>query len=135
MNNDRAVRVERRQFGRRQTGLAGWLRVGGRPRLPCILRNISPNGALLEMDVPSWLPFSFDLQIGDSADMLKCEIRHVLPNAVGVTFALPDSRSPSKTWTAASQEEEWGGKRTKTLKTARGSVEPASLSRRPPGII
>ena len=49
--------AERRQFGRRQTYLRAWISVPGRPKLPCIVQNLSVGGALLEIKAPTWLPF------------------------------------------------------------------------------
>ena len=43
---------ERRQFGRRHTYLHGWVSVPGRPRLPCIVSDVSlslmPDASVLE---------------------------------------------------------------------------------------
>jgi hypothetical protein len=77
---------EQRQFGRRQTCLHGWISVQGRPRLPCIVRNISLGGALLELDRPSWLPFNFQLTIESTRYVTMCEVRHHSPRHVGVRF-------------------------------------------------
>lgn len=78
--------VDRRQFGRRDTYIRGWLQVNGRPKSACIIRNLSPKGALLEMAVPSWLPFKFELRIEGTGESFTCEVRHVLPSGVGVNF-------------------------------------------------
>lgn len=78
--------MERRQFGRRIKNVHGWIRVAGRPKIPCTVRNVSPKGALLELDPPSWLPFRFELQLEPDLDIIHCEIRHVLQHAIGVMF-------------------------------------------------
>jgi hypothetical protein len=62
------------------------VRVVGRPRIPCTVRNISPKGALLELEPPDWLPFSFELLLEPDLNIVRCEIRHVLPHAIGVMF-------------------------------------------------
>jgi hypothetical protein len=77
---------EQRQFGRRQTYMHAWISVQGRPRLPCIVRNISLGGALLELDRPSWLPFNFQLTIDSVKHVTWCEVRHHSANQVGVRF-------------------------------------------------
>ena len=77
---------EKRQFGRRTTSLHAWIIVPGRPKLPCIVRNISVGGALLELDLPSWLPYNFRLLIDTSNFASDCEIRHHGPRSVGVRF-------------------------------------------------
>lgn len=77
---------ERRQFGRRTVAIHGWVVVDGRPRIPCTVRNISIEGALLEFDTPSWLPYYFRLVIEVSQFETECELRHQAPNSVGVRF-------------------------------------------------
>lgn len=78
--------MNRREFGRRSASKRGWVRVPGRPRVPCVARNISPKGALLEMDVPPWLPLRFELSLDPDPEYLICELRHVGADAVGVFF-------------------------------------------------
>ena len=77
---------DRRQFGRRQTSLRGWISVAGRPKLPCVVHNLSAGGALLGLDKPSWLPYNFQLAIEATRLVSLCEVRHHTPNAVGVRF-------------------------------------------------
>ena len=77
---------EQRQFGRRQTNLHAWISVPGRPKLPCVVRNISVGGALLELDRPSWLPFNFQLTIEATRFVTMCEVRHHSQGHVGVRF-------------------------------------------------
>lgn len=81
-----ALGAERRQFGRRQTYLHGWISVPGRPKLSCIVRDISVAGAKLELQAPSWLPFTFQLTIDASRFATMCEIRHQGPASIGVRF-------------------------------------------------
>lgn len=77
---------EQRQFGRRQTNLHAWISVPGRPKLPCIVRNISLGGALLELDMPAWLPFNFQLTIESTRFVALCEVRHSSGRQAGVRF-------------------------------------------------
>lgn len=77
---------ERRQFGRRQTALHAWIRIPGRPPLACVVRNISVNGALLELDVPEWMPYAFQLVIDSGRFEVDCELRHKGTSACGVMF-------------------------------------------------
>ena len=78
--------ADMRQFGRRQTNLQGWISVAGRPRLSCIVRDISVGGALLEFEKPSWMPYNFKLTIDATRFVTWCEVRHHRANAVGVRF-------------------------------------------------
>jgi PilZ domain len=78
--------IEKRQFGRRQTSLHAWISVAGRPRLPCVVKDISVGGALIEFEKPSWLPFNFQLTIEATRFTTWCEVRHQGPNNCGVRF-------------------------------------------------
>lgn len=83
---DAPGRTDRRQFGRRQESAHGWIIVEGRPRYPCLVRDISAGGARLEVDQPSWLPFRFRLICESQRLDTDCEIRHQQQMSVGVMF-------------------------------------------------
>jgi hypothetical protein len=77
---------ERRQFGRRKIYMHGWVKVPGRPTLPCVIHDLSDGGALLVFDEPFKLPFAFLLKIDTLPDVKGCEIRHSSGRRVGVEF-------------------------------------------------
>ncbi len=85
--------ADRRQFGRRQTSLHAWISVPGRPRLPCIVKDISIGGALLQFERPSWLPFTFQLTIESTRFTTMCEVRHQATTTTGVRFMASVSAS------------------------------------------
>lgn len=98
---------ERRQFGRRTTCLHAWVKIPGRPQIACLVRNLSVGGALLEFDVPDWLPYRFRLHIEASGFMTNCETRHVGTRAVGVMFVeTTHVRDGSSVLT---EKDIWGG--------------------------
>ena len=78
--------ADRRQFGRRETNLHGWITVPGRPRLACTILDISVGGALIGLQKPSWLPYNFQLTVEATRFVSWCEVRHQRPDAVGVRF-------------------------------------------------
>lgn len=78
--------VERRQFGRRHSHDRGWIKLPGRPSLPCVIRNISNGGAMLVFDRVELLPFAFLLTIEGDAGTYGCEIRHHFGDRAGVAF-------------------------------------------------
>ena len=78
--------VERRQFGRRHTHIHGWIKLPGRPVLPCVIRNISDGGAMLVFDRTELLPFAFLLTIDAEDKPYGCEVRHHFGDRVGVAF-------------------------------------------------
>lgn len=101
--------VERRQFGRRATNLHGWILTDGRPRIPCMVKNVSEGGALLELDVPPALPYWFDLVIECKGFQARCEIRHQNEKWVGVRFAVVAKiEKPILEW-SAELIDGWGG--------------------------
>lgn len=89
-----AKQLERREFGRRQSGSTGWIRIPGRPKLSCRIVNETPKGALLELQVPSWLPFQFELVVEADKVVHTCEIRHSRPDRLGVYYINPVDQQP-----------------------------------------
>lgn len=87
---------DKRQFGRRQTYLHGWVKIPGRPSLACIIRNMSEGGALLVFDQATRLPFSFVLSIDGSSQTYGCEVRHNFGERVGVGFVSIESVQQAK---------------------------------------
>ena len=81
-----ASHPEKRQFGRRQTFLHGWVKIPGRPSVTCVIRNMSDGGALLIFDKPECLPFGFLLDIDGKGQTFGCEVRHHYGAKVGVEF-------------------------------------------------
>jgi hypothetical protein len=77
---------EKRQFGRRQTYLHGWVIIPGRPKIACTIRNMSAGGALLEFMDAECLPFSFILTLEGVSQTLGCEVLHAYGTRFGVGF-------------------------------------------------
>lgn len=98
---------ESRRFGRRDTSYSGWIRVPGKPRQICIVRNLSLGGALLECARPDLLPYKFELAIEATNTCYLCEIRHSSATTVGVEFCAVERHDAP----ASSRERrgaEWG---------------------------
>lgn len=81
--------AEKRQFGRRAANLKAWIRVSGRPPVPCVLSNVSDGGALIHIESDMWIPFSFRLTSEDRQIDRICEIRHQQPRRIGVEYVTP----------------------------------------------
>jgi hypothetical protein len=81
--------AERRQFGRRKTYVHGIVSARGRPSAPCIMRDVSEGGALLEVFHPRWFPSRFRLIIQATGFETECEIVHRTDTALGVRFMTP----------------------------------------------
>jgi hypothetical protein len=89
---DRSTKIERRQFGRRETNLHAFILIRGRPRMPCRVRNVSYGGVLVEPcagDNLDWLPTEFRLVIEAYDFEADCEIRHKGAHGIGVRFLKP----------------------------------------------
>jgi hypothetical protein len=87
--SDFAQPAERRQFGRRQTYMHARISARGRPSVPCIMRDVSDGGALLEVSYPQWLPSRFRLTLEANGFTADCEIVRRTDGAVGVRFTTP----------------------------------------------
>jgi hypothetical protein len=103
--------VERRQFGRRNTCLHGWMMLEGRPRIACLVRNVSEGGALLECEVPKVMPYRLGLIIDCKGFEAWCELRHQTERWVGVRFVhFERVQEPIAHW-SPEVEDAWAGKK------------------------
>ena len=90
---NRAQLPERREFGRRKVALPGTIWVPCRPKIPCLVSNISIMGALVEVDPRTWLPAKFRLVVAGKFDV-DCILAHRTALAAGVTFLTPITEIP-----------------------------------------
>lgn len=81
--------AERRQFGRRQTCVHATIALRGRPVILCVMRDLSEQGALLEVAHPEWLPTRFRLIVEELGIESDCEVVRRTEVAVGVRFGSP----------------------------------------------
>ena len=77
---------ERWQSGRREVLLAAHVKVPGRERIPCVVRNISSTGALIEFDTAIALPQAFRLDIDADLFEAHCEVGQQRGRLFGVQF-------------------------------------------------
>jgi hypothetical protein len=95
-------RREQRQFGRRQTLWHAWIKVPGRDREPCIVRNFSVAGALLEFEHGPPTAARFTLLIDIFNFTADCYVKHRSATGIGVYFAeLTDGTTPRSATSAA----------------------------------
>lgn len=105
------ARADRRQFGRRQDNAHGWIVVEGRPRVPCVVRDISDAGARIEVERPSWLPFHFKLVVESLRLVAECEVRHQQQTSVGVLFVQHQTIRPSAGFATVDDKMRWFGQK------------------------
>lgn len=77
---------DRRAFGRRDTNLAGLVRLSNHVTHECVIRDISEGGALLEFPAPVNLSGRLRLSFGGTNQEIICEARHARGTRVGVQF-------------------------------------------------
>lgn len=77
---------ERRQFGRRQSRLSGFIHLPDGTRQTCQVHNYSESGALLSFAGAGDLPRTFELTIDRTAVRVNCELRHRNGTECGVQF-------------------------------------------------
>lgn len=77
---------EKRQFGRRPAISQGWIKIAGRPAVPCTISDISEGGAALDCENGTWLPYNFRLVCEPLGIDRLCEIRNQRQNRFGIEF-------------------------------------------------
>ena len=78
--------LDRRTTGRREVRLSAHVKILGRARIACLVRNISSTGALIEFETVIGLPLAFRLDIDGDLFEAMCEICHQSGRLVGVQF-------------------------------------------------
>jgi hypothetical protein len=86
-----AIVLERRNFGRRRSCIHATCIVAGRPQSPCLVRNWSRSGALLELNEIVDPPYSIRLRLESGEADLPCEVKHARGYYIGVRFMVPDA--------------------------------------------
>ena len=77
---------DRRGFGRRDSSIQAAVSVGVRSSVPCVVRNYSHTGALIEFQLPAPAANTFRLIIANKGIDVLCQVRHRTPNSIGVSF-------------------------------------------------
>ncbi len=77
---------ERRAFGRRSSCIHATLLVPGRGPIPCVVKNFSPSGAMLDLSEHVEPPFRVKVRLSPGGRHLDCEVRHVRGLRIGVSF-------------------------------------------------
>lgn len=77
---------ERRAFGRRNSCIHAALLIPGRGPIPCVVKNFSPSGALLEVSEAVEPPFNVKVRLPSGGGDIDCEVRHARGQRIGIRF-------------------------------------------------
>lgn len=80
------LHVDQRQFGRRRALIHAFILSARGNRVPCLVRNISTDGALLEVEDSRLIGQRFTLLVDSDQFEADCDVRHRTRQAVGVYF-------------------------------------------------
>ena len=86
---------ERRRYPRTEINEPGLVSAGGSV-MRCMVRNISPEGAALDVDNPAFVPARFRLVMDNGARVHECSIAWIQQNRIGVAFTEAPQASSDK---------------------------------------
>jgi hypothetical protein len=76
---------ERRKSTRAETNEPGYVSSGGSV-MTCVVRNISPEGAAIDVENPAYVPASFRLVMAKDGSVYECGVAWIRQNRIGLTF-------------------------------------------------
>jgi hypothetical protein len=76
---------ERRKYQRTEINQPGYVSSGGSV-MSCMVRNISPEGAAIDVENPAFVPQRFRLVIAKDGTVYECRIAWIGKNRIGLTF-------------------------------------------------
>jgi hypothetical protein len=81
----RTAMDERRKHQRIEINEPAFVSAGGSV-MSCVVRNISPEGAAIEVDNPAFVPSRFRLVMANGATVHDCNVAWIQKNRIGLTF-------------------------------------------------
>jgi hypothetical protein len=76
---------ERRKHQRIEINEPAYVSAGGSV-MSCVVRNISPEGAAIDVDNPAFVPARFRLVMANGATVHDCNVAWIQKNRIGLTF-------------------------------------------------
>jgi PilZ domain-containing protein len=81
---------ERRRHARIETNEPALVSSGGSV-MTCVVRNISQDGAAIDVENPAFVPARFRLVMENGASVRECAVAWIQKNRIGLTFLAPQS--------------------------------------------
>jgi hypothetical protein len=76
---------EKRKYQRTEIDEPAYVSAGGSV-MSCMVRNISPEGAAIDVENPAFVPQRFRLVIKSDSSVRDCRIAWIQKNRIGLTF-------------------------------------------------
>jgi hypothetical protein len=76
---------EKRKYPRTEINEPAYISSGGSV-MGCVVRNISPEGAAVDVDNPAFVPPTFRLVMARDSSVYECKIAWIQQKRIGVTF-------------------------------------------------
>jgi hypothetical protein len=92
---------DRRKHPRTEINEPAYVSAGGSV-MSCLVRNISPEGAAIDVDNPAFVPARFRLVMADGSMVHDCNVIWIQKNRIGLTFiAAPQGEDQADSVTAS----------------------------------
>ena len=76
---------ERRKYPRVEINEPAYASAGGSV-MSCVVRNISPEGAAIDVENPAFVPSRFRLVMANGTAVYECSVTWIQKNRMGLTF-------------------------------------------------
>jgi len=76
---------ERRKYSRTEIDELAYVSSGGSV-MTCVVRNISPEGAAIDVENPAYVPARFRLVMAKDSSVRECVVAWIRQNRIGLTF-------------------------------------------------
>ncbi len=84
---------ERRLYPRTEIDEPAYVSAGGSV-MSCIVRNISPDGAAIDIENPAFVPAHFRLVMAKDSSVRECRIAWIQRKRIGVSFVAAPQGAP-----------------------------------------
>jgi PilZ domain-containing protein len=84
---------EKRKYARTEIDEPAYVSSGGSV-MSCVVRNISPEGAAIDIENPEFVPQHFRLVMAKGASVRECEIAWIRQKRIGVAFVATPQEAP-----------------------------------------